>query len=42
MAEKMSKSRGNVITPEEVVYGVYEMHSGYEFRNQQNIKSKEK
>lgn len=30
--EKMSKSRGNVVLPEEVVYGVHELHSGYEFR----------
>jgi len=31
--EKMSKSRGNVIRPEEVVYCVYELDNGYEFRN---------
>jgi len=31
--EKMSKSRGNVVTVDEVVYGVYEVASGYEFRN---------
>jgi hypothetical protein len=31
--EKMSKSRGNVVTPEEVVYGVRELKEGYEFRS---------
>lgn len=30
--EKMSKSRGNVITPDEIIYGVAEVQSGYEFR----------
>lgn len=30
--EKMSKSRGNVITPDEVMYGVAELQPGYEFR----------
>lgn len=31
--EKMSKSRGNVVLPEEVVYGVYEYDSkNWEFR----------
>lgn len=29
----MSKSRGNVVSPEEVVHGVYELDSGYEFRD---------
>jgi hypothetical protein len=32
--EKMSKSRGNVITPDEIVYGVYEVNPGYEFRDE--------
>ena len=31
--EKMSKSRGNVVTVDEAVYGVYQMDEGYEFRN---------
>lgn len=31
--EKMSKSRGNVVLPEEVVYGVCELDSKYEFRD---------
>ena len=31
--EKMSKSRGNVVLPEEVVYGVIELCPGYEFRD---------
>jgi valyl-tRNA synthetase len=30
--EKMSKSRGNVVCPEEVVYGVHEIDKRYEFR----------
>jgi len=30
--EKMSKSRGNVVLPEEVVYGVMDWDAGYEFR----------
>ena len=30
--EKMSKSRGNVVLPEEVVYGVADLPSEYEFR----------
>jgi hypothetical protein len=30
--EKMSKSRGNVVLPEEVVYGVAHLDDGYEFR----------
>lgn len=30
--EKMSKSRGNVVVPDEVVYGVYELDKDYEFR----------
>ncbi len=30
--EKMSKSRGNVISPEEVVCGVADLRTGYEFR----------
>ena len=30
---KMSKSRGNVISPDEVVYGVYTLAPGYEFRD---------
>lgn len=34
--EKMSKSRGNVTLPEEVVYGVYEVAGGYEFRLAEN------
>lgn len=29
----MSKSRGNVVLPEEVVFGVYELADGYEFRD---------
>ena len=32
MAEKMSKSRGNVVRPEEVVYGVHELAGTHEFR----------
>jgi valyl-tRNA synthetase len=31
--EKMSKSRGNVVLPEEVVYGVAELPSNLEFRD---------
>lgn len=31
--EKMSKSRGNVVLPEEVVYGVAELDPKYEFRD---------
>jgi hypothetical protein len=31
--EKMSKSRGNVVSPDEVVFGVYELCPGYEFRD---------
>lgn len=31
--EKMSKSRGNVVLPEEVVYGVCDLAIGFEFRN---------
>jgi hypothetical protein len=31
--EKMSKSRGNVVLPEEVVYGVLDLDPGYEFRD---------
>ena len=34
--EKMSKSKGNVICPEEVVWGVLRMIPGYEFRNSLN------
>jgi len=34
--EKMSKSRGNVVLPEEVVHGVFELPSGYEFRDSEN------
>ena len=30
--EKMSKSRGNVIVPDEVVYGIYHLDKGLEFR----------
>lgn len=30
---KMSKSRGNVVSPDEVVYGVYKLADGYEFRD---------
>ena len=30
---KMSKSRGNVVLPEEVVHGVYELDQRYEFRD---------
>ena len=30
---KMSKSRGNVVAPDEVVYGVYRLDDGYEFRD---------
>ncbi len=30
--EKMSKSRNNVVTPDEVIYGVYELSRGFEFR----------
>jgi valyl-tRNA synthetase len=29
---KMSKSKGNVVLPEEVVRGVYKLEAGYEFR----------
>ena len=29
--EKMSKSRGNVITPDEVIYGVCELEPGFVF-----------
>ncbi len=32
--EKMSKSRGNVISPEEVVFGVFELDPNYEFRTE--------
>jgi valyl-tRNA synthetase len=31
--EKMSKSRGNVVLPEEVIYGVIELDPGCEFRD---------
>lgn len=31
--EKMSKSRGNVVLPEEVVYGVCDLDRGFEFRD---------
>ncbi len=31
--EKMSKSRGNVVNPDEVVRGVYRLDPGYEFRD---------
>ena len=31
--EKMSKSRGNVISVDDVVYGVYRVAPGYEFRD---------
>ena len=31
MNEKMSKSRGNVISPEEIVYGVYAISEGFGF-----------
>lgn len=31
--EKMSKSRGNVILPEEVIYGVANLDERYEFRD---------
>ncbi len=34
--EKMSKSRGNVVMVDEVVYGVCEITDGYEFRNINN------
>lgn len=34
--EKMSKSRGNVVLPEEVVYGVYQLDDNYEFRDLDN------
>ena len=27
--EKMSKSRNNVVTPDEVIYGVYELSRGF-------------
>jgi hypothetical protein len=30
--EKMSKSRHNVVTPDEVVFAVYDLQRGYEFR----------
>lgn len=29
----MSKSKGNVITPDEVIHGVYQLDPNYEFRN---------
>lgn len=32
--EKMSKSKGNVVTIDEVVYGVSSVASGYEFRDE--------
>jgi valyl-tRNA synthetase len=31
--EKMSKSKGNVVLPEEVVYGVCDLRPGLEFRD---------
>lgn len=31
--EKMAKSKGNVVLPEEVVYGVFTLNTEYEFRN---------
>ena len=31
--EKMSKSRNNVITPDEVIYGVVTLAPGFEFRD---------
>ena len=31
--EKMSKSRGNVVLPEEVVYGICDLEKGFEFRD---------
>lgn len=31
---KMSKSRGNVVLPEETALGVCELANGYEFRNE--------
>lgn len=31
--EKMSKARGNVVTPDEVIFGVAELAHGYEFRH---------
>lgn len=31
--EKMSKSRGNVISPDEIIKGVYQLDAGYEFRD---------
>jgi len=34
--EKMSKSRGNVITVDEVVCGVQDLASGHEFRDESN------
>ena len=34
--EKMSKSRGNVVRPDEVVYGVAELSGKYEFRDEWN------
>lgn len=30
---KMSKSKGNVISPDEVVKGVWDLEEGYEFRD---------
>jgi valyl-tRNA synthetase len=33
MLAKMSKSRGNVVSPEEVIYGVCKLTPGYEFRD---------
>lgn len=35
--EKMSKSRGNVVLPDEVVGRIFEMHPTYEIRNRNNI-----
>lgn len=34
--QKMSKSRGNVIHPEEMVYGVCDLSEEYEFRDLNN------
>jgi len=34
--EKMSKSKGNVVRPEEVVGGVFELHHGFEFRDRRH------
>ena len=39
--EKMAKSKGNVITPDEVIYGVSDLASGYEFRLPQVVKKGE-